>query len=268
MKQFAILISIAGFWAAASSCSAESRCNPSSLRSSFEASAGVMTLADLLESDACSKLRKLAEEVSLGKAPLPGSERVLERSQVRQLLARLDYAPALDANVTRIPERIVIRRRGANKSCADVARVVRGAMSQSLDCSSVRGIPQEASLELLKTDWNARLRRWEFALRCVKPQDCVPFLVWAVANPGVAAAGVSAGLLRPEAPPAERNLEDLIKPGQSAILIWERESIRVAVTVTCLDAGRVGEVIRVRIQNASRILRAEVLADRTLRAVL
>jgi flagella basal body P-ring formation protein FlgA len=38
--------------------------------------------------------------------------------------------------------------------------------------------------------------------------------------------------------------------------------------VTCLDAGAAGEMVRVRFLTSSRILRAQVMADGTLRAGL
>jgi len=62
--------------------------------------------------------------------------------------------------------------------------------------------------------------------------------------------------------------ERLVKPGQTATLTWEQAGLRIVLPVTCLDAGGLGEFVRVRFKNAARILRAEVMGKATLRASL
>jgi flagella basal body P-ring formation protein FlgA len=62
--------------------------------------------------------------------------------------------------------------------------------------------------------------------------------------------------------------EQLIKPGQTATLRWDEGGIRIVLPVTCLDAGALGQTVRVQFKNARRILRAEILSDGTLRAGL
>ena len=58
----------------------------------------------------------------------------------------------------------------------------------------------------------------------------------------------------------------LVKPGQTATLTWEQAGIRAVLAVTCLDAGRLGQVVRVRFKNAARIMWAKVTGEGTLRA--
>jgi len=70
--------------------------------------------------------------------------------------------------------------------------------------------------------------------------------------------------LRPVASGAER----LVAPGETATLTWDQGGIRVVLPVTCLDAGAMGQFVRVRLKNATRILRAEVVGAGTLRASL
>jgi hypothetical protein len=152
-----------------------------------------------------------------------------------------------------------------------------GRWREDLDCAGARGIPEKASLEVTKSGWNMALERWEFALRCARPGDCIPFMVWV---PGAKAASAMAS--QSEARRRARasgkfssGLEDgangkqgLVKAGQTATLTWDERGIRVVLPVTCLDGGGLGQFVRVRLQNAPRILRAEVVGSGTLRANL
>lgn len=60
----------------------------------------------------------------------------------------------------------------------------------------------------------------------------------------------------------------MLKPGQSAMLRWDEGAIRIALPVICLEAAFPGQIVRVRVRNASRILKAQLLNDGTLRAGL
>jgi flagella basal body P-ring formation protein FlgA len=60
----------------------------------------------------------------------------------------------------------------------------------------------------------------------------------------------------------------LVKPGQIVTLTWDQRGIRIVLPVTCLDAGGMGQFVRVRLQNAPRVLRAEVVGQAMLRASL
>jgi flagella basal body P-ring formation protein FlgA len=60
----------------------------------------------------------------------------------------------------------------------------------------------------------------------------------------------------------------LVRPGQTATLIWDKGGIRVILPVTCLEAGARGQVVRVRLKNVVRTLRAEVMEDGTLQVRL
>jgi flagella basal body P-ring formation protein FlgA len=73
---------------------------------------------------------------------------------------------------------------------------------------------------------------------------------------------------RARAKTVENGGERLVKPGQTAMLTWEQAGIRVVLPVTCLDAGGLGQFVRVRFKNAARTLWAEVIGESTLRASL
>jgi hypothetical protein len=293
MKRLAMVLIGGVFVAASLPCLAETVCSEVAVEASVEAEQGELTLADLLARGACPQLREAAKQVSLGKVPRPGSVRVLDGRQIRRLLEGLAGGSLKETVSLQIPERIVVQRAGAAKSCAEIARFVASAAPaqdvasvpsqwrDDLDCAAARGIPENTPLELTKTAWNEALQRWEFALRCVRPEDCVPFLVWAhgekttpagVANAQSGAvrritilAGSSPQLLTKA---GESGAARLVKPGQAATLTWDQAGIRVVLPVICLDAGGLGQFVRVRLKSAARILRAEVVGEAALRVSL
>lgn len=298
MKRLAMVLMSGVIAAASLPCGAEPACTEVAVEASVEAGRGELTLADLLARGTCLPLRQAAAQVSLGTAPRAGSVRVFDGRHIRGLLEGLaDGGLSLGKTAgMQIPERIVVQRAGATKSCAEIARFVASAAppqdmasapsrwQEDLDCAAARGIPEETPLELTKTAWNAALRRWEFALRCAQPEGCVPFLVWAheEKTPPARAANAQSGsdrrltFLAEPSPPGLREapkaggsgIERLVKPGQTATLTWEQAGIRIVLPVTCLDAGGLGQFVRVRFKNAARILRAEVVGEGTLRASL
>jgi len=81
-------------------------------------------------------------------------------------------------------------------------------------------------------------------------------------------AGVRSGKIREVAKGGGSGAERLVKPGQTATLTWEQAGLRIVLPVTCLDAGGLGQFVRVRFKNAARILRAEVMGKAILRASL
>jgi len=296
MNRLVLALIGAGFVGTAFSvCSA---CAAPAVLSRIAARAGGLTLADLLSPEACPQWLALAREVSLGAVPRTGSERVFDGTRVRHLLdAVRDRVEELTNEENkavlnddrekhdkekddkykdhdrRIPERIVVRNREAVKSCAEIAGfVASGAAAERLDCAAAGGVPEASSLELLKAGWNPRLARREYQLRCSKPEDCVPFLVWSVADnavPGANGAGTRGTFVRPRLQNAVVSQPaPLIRRGQTAMLTWEGAGIRVVAPVTCLESGGLGQFVRVRFQNASQTLRAEVTGAGNLRATL
>src|ERR1700683_1507866 len=223
-----------------------------------ETEAGALTLADLLGRGACPQLRAAAARVQLGGVPRAGSVRVLHRDEVRRLLEKLERESLSLEKMSlgkigsmAIPERIVVRRRGATKSCAEIAGFVAGSAAadematlargwrEDLDCAGARGIPEEAPLELGKSGWSVALERWEFALRCARPEDCIPFMVWVPGSKkAIAALALSQSEVRRRAIASDefQGLGDganggqrLVKAGQTAILTWAEAGMRGAL---------------------------------------
>lgn len=268
---------------------AQSTCHRIAFQSQVEVRGEEITLAELLTRDTCPPLLAAAERVSLGGAPRAGGVRVFTGDQIRRQVEALAVG-ALRERMTGIPipERIAVRRGTTTMSCAGIARILADESSlrgiagnarqweSEMVCTGARSVPSDALLELTKSGWNPALQRWEFALRCTRPEQCIPFLVWrsgeanaserpARANSPTASAS-SAGALIGFARGGD--IGRLVKPGQTATLSWDAGGIRIVLPVTCLDAGGAGELVRVRFKNTSRILQAEVLGDGTLRARL
>jgi len=294
MKQLALLL-IAGMFAAGSRrCRAETACTEVTVQANVESGQRELTLADLLASGSCVELLQAAALVGLGAVPRAESVRVLDGRQIRRRLEDLTEAGLNLKTITsmHVPVRILVRRAGATKSCAEIAQFVLGsAASQNMasasglwqenfDCAAARHLPEETPLELMKTAWNAPLQRWEFVLHCVRPEDCTPFMVWtykeksasfAVANSRSDGGGqvtflaVSSAPGSPEATGAGGS-GGLVKRGQTATLTWDQAGIRAVLPVTCLEAGGLGKTVRVRFKNTPRVMWAEVTGEGTLRA--
>jgi Chaperone for flagella basal body P-ring formation len=294
MKRLARVLMAGMFLAGSLRCEAEAACTELVVQGRVEAAKGELTLADLLTPGSCMQLQQAAAQVSLGSMPRAGRVRVFDGREVRGLLAGfaegiMDPRKSLDM---KIPERIVVQRAATMMSCREIARFIGGGAppqdmagpprgwENELNCAAARDIPEGTALELTKSVWNAPLRRWEFTLRCSRPEDCVPFLIWASEQKTLpfTVADTQNGdsrylSLMKESPlgleharKAEGGAERLVKPGHTATLTWEQAGIRVVLPVTCLDAGGLGQLVRVRFKNTPGILRAEVVGAGMLRA--
>ena len=258
---------------------AQTACAGVAVRASVDAAREDLTLADFLSSETCPRTRQAAAQVSMGKAPRAGAVRVVEGQQMRALLAGLVSDNAGSTARTqipdRIPDRIMVRRAGATKSCVEIADFLAGAAPSqdnrlsshlwrnNLECGAIQGIAEGAELELIKSDWDAGLRRWEFLLHCVRPEDCVPFMVSARDpetqrgnSPHAASSAESSTRVQSSA-----GFALLVRPGETAMLTWDQAGIRVTLPVTCLDAGGLGQYVRVRLKSTPQVLRAEVVGN-------
>ena len=262
---------------------AQTACAGVSVRASVDAAREDLTLADFLSSETCPRTRQAAAQVSMGKAPRAGAVRAIEGQQMRALLAGLvsDNAGSTASMQIpdRIPDRIMVRRAGATKSCVEIADFLGTAASQddrlssrlwrnNLECGAIQGIAEDAELELIKSAWDAGLRRWEFLLHCVRPEECVPFMVSA-RDPGQGSSPYAASSAESSTRvQSAAGFALLVRPGETAMLTWDQAGIRVTLPVTCLDAGGLGQYVRVRLKSTPQILRAEVVGNGTVQVKL
>jgi flagellar basal body P-ring formation chaperone FlgA len=124
-------------------------------------------------------------------------------------------------------------------------------------------------LRVSSSCWDAGLRRTQFRLECGEPGQCLPFLVYVhgdVYDALNADAGAPAGSCRPawgarlasgSRPVPEASLKPAVRAGDRALVVFAAEGLRMTASVTCLDRGREGAVIRVRTQDGV-ILRARI----------
>jgi Chaperone for flagella basal body P-ring formation len=250
-----------------------------------EISRSAFTLADLLSPATCAPLRRAAQSFDLGATPRGARARIVPGERVRELIAEIAGVAKFEQLIEEpVPERIFVRRSARVKTCHEIAQSVLDSSSQSVeaglspanfDCAGAQFVPKAAALELTRTSWNASLHRWEFALRCTRSKECIPFLLsahesssWKRETVAEASGGsvfrsaMTSTFASPERAPSER----VVKPGQTVTLRWDERGVRIVLPVTCLDGGAAGETVRVRFKSAPRVMRAEVLPDGTLRA--
>jgi Chaperone for flagella basal body P-ring formation len=133
------------------------------------------------------------------------------------------------------------------------------------DCGSAKYIGPDAFLELTKDVWDPALRSRVLFVRCLHPEDCLPFLVRLRTPKRESATGTFvarhfAESANPKLPTA------VVRAGQRATLIWEKDGIRSAVPVICLDRGAPGERVRVRLAtSAGKVLLGVVVDSGILR---
>ena len=119
--------------------------------------------------------------------------------------------------------------------------------------------------------WEEGPERTQFRLECGEPGQCLPFLAYVhIQNRD---AGARAGSCRQESPsrPApEAPVKPLAKPavraGDRATAVFLSARLRISASVTCLERGREGEVIRVRNEDG-QVFRARISGPALLEAV-
>jgi hypothetical protein len=251
---------------------------PAVVEPNVEVSGDRLTLADLLSADTCEPLRQVAAGMRLGSAPLPGSIRVLAGAEVQQWLQSAVERThgAVQPDVFRAPERVVVRRAGVRATCAEIrVRMAAESTSTGSDpgiktvplpalgsaCGAEGRILQDAALDFIPPVWDVKLRQWRIVGRCAHAGDCVPFLMLlpnlaslpeSLARPSIAARLAQAPSLIDH---ATRNPD--VRTGQKVTLIWDQGGLRVVVPAVALGTGLGGEPVRVRLPNG-QILPATV----------
>ena len=118
--------------------------------------------------------------------------------------------------------------------------------------------------------WDEGPRRTQFRLECGEPGQCLPFLVYlhdAYLHSYVRAdqnTSAQAGACRPASEPhrapetsPKPSAKQLLRAGDRATAVFLSNRLRMTASVTCLERGREGEVIRVR-SHDGRAFRARI----------
>ncbi len=119
--------------------------------------------------------------------------------------------------------------------------------------------------------WDEGPERTQFRLECGEPGQCLPFLVYVHADHRDAGARAESCRLESGSRPApEAPLKPLAKPtvraGDRATAVFLSARLRISASVTCLERGREGEVIRVRGEDG-QVFRARISGPALLEAV-
>jgi hypothetical protein len=127
-------------------------------------------------------------------------------------------------------------------------------------------------LRVSSSCWDEGPQRTQFRLECGDPGDCLPFLVYlrdSRRDDESVAASWRAGSCGPgplSRHPAADWRKPAVRAGDRAVAVLAAGGLRMAASVTCLERGREGEVIRVRTQDG-HIFRARISGPARLEAL-
>ena len=272
---------LAGLLAAPLMCSAVPRCCAArpepkvekcgcALRSEVLVNAGTVSLAQLLPETAPENLKSLAARVSLAASPDLGAARVLPRDMI---VAAIKNAGVPAAYFT-VPATVTIRRGGYAIPREEVLRAVNGYFDQhkkssapplilaDLEMSALPAISfPEPRLAVVRVTYDYNLRRAVFQIVSQSAPSLVPFEVTARVPEGMLSP--SPAVLRMRALAAA---PVLVEPRILARLVLRSEDSEIVLQVRPLERGRLGQIVRVRLPQNGKTLRAQVTGNAALEA--
>jgi hypothetical protein len=124
--------------------------------------------------------------------------------------------------------------------------------------------------------WDAGAKRTQVRLDCGAPGECLPFLVYlhdvyfeaGASSEDGTYPSAKAESCRPVSglPPLPPIPKTMVRPGDRARAVFLAHGLRMTASVTCLERGREGEVIRVRALDG-HIFRARISGPALLEAM-
>jgi len=190
-------------------------------------------------------------------------------------LAAEDFSPALDVRSTPVTREEVWQAVVAELHEQGVSEL---QLPRIEDLDLPVAVPAVAGrkLRVSSSCWEDGLQRSQFRLECGELGQCLPFLAYVQAHRNAASAADAStrgGLCRlasvshpaREVPPLPLP-KPTVRPGDQAIAAFRSDRLRITASVTCLDRGREGEIIRVRNQDGE-IFRARVSGPALLEAL-
>ena len=213
-------------------------------------------VSDLLPYSAGPAEFSEARKISLGRAPQPGSFRVLRAAAIEEAIAGKLHAAA--------PPAVTVRRGGWPLA----ADRVRAAFD-----TSVRGLPLGVSLSLpqgvvtrtsnprlevlsVRPGWNSdsSIAR----LRCADRNDCGTFLVV------IEAPQLGTALRKLER--RDSSIAPLVRSGKKALLVIAGDGMKITLPVVPLKGGSLGDTVRVLDPQAHRVRYAQVAGENLLQS--
>jgi hypothetical protein len=134
------------------------------------------------------------------------------------------------------------------------------------------------TLRVASSCWDAGPQRTQFRLECGSPGQCLPFLAYihnSIRNPVGAGAGAESCRMAAGSHPApgasarpalKTILQPTVRPGDPARAVFLANGFRMTASVTCLERGREGEIIRVRSPDG-HVFRARISGPGMLEAL-
>lgn len=234
-----------------------------------------VSLADLLPRTAPESLRAEAKQISLGASPQLGNTRTLDASAIEKV-AGADR-DVLDQVV--VPARMIVSRGARTIGPDEVFAAIQSALRQSdahaaetlrlediVFESQVFVSPGDAGLQVLRMELDRGLGRIRFLLWPSRDPKVMPFFVTArlngdaAATPNHSSAAFSlSGALhssRGAVVALKRNI--LVGRGERATLVLHSDSLQMSVGVISLEAGELGQRIRVRTIENDKVLNVQV----------
>jgi hypothetical protein len=228
-------------------------------------------LADFMPAHIPSRLRAIAESISLGSAPQIGSTRTFSRATLAAALE--DVRLSRDSFL--IPEFLTARRAGHFLTQQDVFTAIEAALTknknvpvptlrpQDLTLESIIEVPEGPStLEVTQMTFDESIRRARFRLWPRNASGTLPFYVTAPIKTEKSTQPVSG----PNASVLSAKSAILVDPRQLARLHLHSANSTMLLLVRPLQAGHLNETIRVRLVASGRTLQAKVIAANSLDA--
>jgi len=251
-------------------------------------------------------MRIPAQRILIGRAPQPGSIRVLSGDAVLRRLANDDVLSEVE-----VPPQIVIRRSGRQITREEVAAAIRTTLRHNKFLSNQQIAPEDislmapvmlsvedAQLQVTRMELDPALRQIKFLLVSRADHSILPFVAMARSRVDLAQldeardreagragrtgedrrsvetmspAGwiekLSAGLpVTRFGSPAQQRVT-LVEAGKTARLrLISGASTELSLDVTALEPGAFGQQIRVRLRPTGKILEAQVIGWRQVEA--
>jgi len=228
-----------------------------------------LQLSALLPPHAPDALRERATRIPLGSVPLCGKMRTLDRDA---LMNHMGLAQDLLSQLS-VPERVVVSCDARPVTTPEVVAAIQDALkSKGIDVaalslgdvllqSQVFVRPGDAGLRVIRCEFDAPLQRARF-LMSAGHSTAPPFVVTARVSPEVdvsrlwkTEAPALRDAVRPDKPPRR---EILVAAGGRARLVLRSNSIAMATEVVPLEAGALGQQIRVRVVDTGKVWTARV----------
>jgi hypothetical protein len=262
-----------------------------------EVQGDAILLGSLLPDTAPAAIHSIANTITLGKTPQPGTTRYLQGAAIAAVIERAGFA----ASRFSIPEVVAVQRAGRLLTSAEVAAAVGDAIGRfslapaaakallALRCddftweSAVRVPLGSAQLKVTGILINPVEGRARFRVRAQNEKASLPFDVLArftTEKDFVKSAGAPAVQreVRNEVPRGERREQIatfaeehsdgpvLVAAGHAARLHLHSENSSMLLDVKALQPGHLGETIRVRLPLTGKTLQARVVGERALDA--